>query len=69
MKNSFNDLTYTELVNKREELHKKYLNLRMDKVLGHLDNPLQLRTVRRDISRLNTIIHEFALGIRENRNK
>lgn len=66
MKNSFNDLTYTELVNKKEELHKKYLNLRMDKVLGHLDNPLALRNVRRDLSRLSTIIHEFALGIREN---
>ncbi len=69
MKNSFNDLTYTELVNKKEELHKKYLELRMDKVLGHLDNPLSLRNVRRDISRLNTIIHEYALGIRDNKQK
>lgn len=69
MKNSFSDLTYTELVNKKEELHKKYLELRMDKVLGHLDNPLSLRNVRRDISRLNTIIHEYALGIRDNKQK
>ncbi len=61
-----NDLTYTELVAKKEELHKEYLNLRMNKVLGHLENPLKLRTVRRDIARVNTIIHEYALGIREN---
>ncbi len=67
MKNSFDDLTYTELVNKKEELHKKYLELRMDKVLGHLDNPLALRIVRRGIARVNTIIHEYALGIRENK--
>ncbi|MBL7007009.1 MAG: 50S ribosomal protein L29 [Spirochaetia bacterium] len=67
MKNSFDDLTYTELVNKKEELHKKYLDLRMDKVLGHLDNPLALRNVRRGIARINTIIHEYALGIRENK--
>lgn len=66
MKTSFNDLTYTELVNKKEELHKEYLKLRMDKVLGHLENPLRLRTIRRDIARVNTIIHEYALGIREN---
>jgi len=66
MKNSINDLTYTELVAKKEELHKEYLNLRMNKVLGHLENPLKLRTVRRDIARVNTIIHEYALGIREN---
>lgn len=61
-----NDLTYTELVTKKEELHKEYLNLRMNKVLGHLENPLKLKTVRRDIARVNTIIHEYALGIREN---
>ncbi|MCK5156291.1 MAG: 50S ribosomal protein L29 [Spirochaetales bacterium] len=67
MKNSFDDLTYTELVNRKEELHKKYLELRMDKVLGHLDNPLSLRIVRRNIARVNTIIHEYALGIRENK--
>lgn len=66
MKNSINDLTYTELVAKKEELHKEYLNLRMNKVLGHLENPLKLKTVRRDIARVNTIIHEYALGIREN---
>ncbi len=69
MKHNFDDLTYTELVNKKEELHKKYLELRMDKVLGHLDNPLGLRTVRRDLSRLNTIIHEYALGIRSIKKK
>jgi len=69
MKNSFDDLTYTELVNKKEELHKKYLELRMDKVLGHLDNPLALRIVRRGIARVNTIIHEYALGIREKSSK
>lgn len=39
MKVSYNDLTYTELVNKKEELHKEYLKLRMDKVLGHLEFP------------------------------
>ncbi len=69
MKNSYDDLTYTELVNKKEELHKKFLGIRMDKVLGHLDNPLQLRVIRRDISRLNTIIHEYALGIRDQKKK
>ncbi len=66
MRNSIKDLTYSELVNKKEDLHKEYLNLRMNKVLGHLENPLRLRTIRREIARVNTIIHEYALGIREN---
>ena len=65
MKNSFAKLSYDELVAKRDELRRSYLNLRMEKVLGHVDNPLQTRNVRRQIARLNTIIHEYNLGIRK----
>lgn len=65
MKNSFAKLSYNELVAKRDELRKSYLNMRMEKVLGHVDNPLQVRNVRRQIARLNTLIHEYTLGIRK----
>jgi large subunit ribosomal protein L29 len=65
MKNSFNDLTYEELLNKREELKKKHMDKRFSKVLGHVESPIEIRTVRRQIARLNTIIHEYALGIRK----
>ncbi len=65
MKDSFNDLTYEELLNKREELKKKYLDLRFDMVMGHVENRLEKRTLRRAIARVNTVIHEYSLGIRE----
>lgn len=65
MKNSFNDLTLDELKAKKEELHKQLLDLRMGRVLGHLDNPLDLRTTRRSIARVNTLIREYELGIRK----
>ena len=65
MKNSFAKLSYDELVAKREELRRSYLNMRMEKVLGHVENPLQVRNVRRQIARLNTLIHEYELGIRK----
>ncbi|MCI6672905.1 MAG: 50S ribosomal protein L29 [Sphaerochaetaceae bacterium] len=65
MKNSFNDLTLDELKAKKEELHKQLLDLRMGRVLGHLDNPLALRTTRRSIARVNTLIREYELGIRK----
>ena len=65
MKNSFAKLSYDELVAKRDELRKSYLNMRMEKVLGHVDNPLQVRNARRQIARLNTLIHEYTLGIRK----
>ncbi|MBN2049460.1 MAG: 50S ribosomal protein L29 [Spirochaetales bacterium] len=65
MRDSFNDLTYEELLNKREELKKKYLNLRFDAVMGHVENRLEKRTLRRKLARLNTVIHEYSLGIRK----
>ena len=65
MKNSFAKLSYNELIAKRDELRKSYLNMRMERVLGHVENPLQVRNVRRQIARLNTLIHEYTLGIRK----
>ena len=64
MKDSFNDLTYGELQTKREELRKQYRGLRFDLVIGHVENPLQKRTLRRKIARVDTILHEYALGMR-----
>ncbi|MEM5948714.1 50S ribosomal protein L29 [Spirochaetia bacterium 38H-sp] len=57
MKDSFKELTYKELLSKREELEKKYRDVRFQKVVGHLDDPLELRTLRRKIARLNFLIH------------
>lgn len=66
MKDSLNDLTYDELLVKKEELSRKLLDIRINKVMGHVENPLELRVMRRTIARLNTIIHEYALKIRKN---
>jgi large subunit ribosomal protein L29 len=65
MKDTFNDLSYQEMVEKREDLRKRYLDLRVNKVMGHVENRLEVRTVRRGLARLNTIIHEYALGMRK----
>jgi large subunit ribosomal protein L29 len=57
MKNSFKNLSFQELKTKRTELKKKYMELRFKMVIGHVDNPLQKRNMRRQIARLNTLIH------------
>ena len=57
MKNSFKNLSYPELKVKRDELKKKYMEVRFKLVIGHVDNPLQKRSMRRQIARLNTLIH------------
>ncbi|MDR1363084.1 MAG: 50S ribosomal protein L29 [Spirochaetaceae bacterium] len=62
MKNSFKNLTFPELKAKRDEFNKKYLELRFQLVMGHVENPVYKRTLRRQIARLNTLIgqHETA---------
>ncbi|MCR5614349.1 50S ribosomal protein L29 [Treponema sp.] len=52
------ELSYTELVARRDELKQKYMDLRFKKVIAHVDNPIELRTMRREIARLNTFIQQ-----------
>lgn len=56
MKNSFKGLKLEELQVKRQDLRKKYLDLRFQMVVGHVDNPLEKRNLRRQIARLETLI-------------
>ena len=52
------ELSYKELVAKRDELKKEYMDLRFNMVVSHVDNPMQKRTMRREIARLNTFIQQ-----------
>ena len=52
------ELSYSELIVKRKELKKKYMDLRFQMVIGHVDNPMQKRTMRREIARINTLIRQ-----------
>jgi len=56
MKNSFKNLSFAELKAKRDELSRKYLDFRFQMVIGHVENPLNKRTLRRQIARLNGMI-------------
>ena len=63
MKKSYKNLSHKELVAEREKLRKELVNLRLQKVLGHLDNPMLIKTTKKDIARLNTRIHAVDIGI------
>lgn len=52
------ELSYSELVVKRNELKRKYMDLRFQMVIGHVDNPMQKRLMRREIAALNTLIRQ-----------
>ncbi len=62
---SLRDMTREELLQKRHELKEELFNLNMRKALKELDNPLKLRTIRRDIARVETILSEDKKGIRK----
>ena len=61
MRNSFKNLSLAELKAKREELSRKHMDFRFQMVIGHVDNPLQKREMRRQIARLNTLIRQQEL--------
>ncbi|NNM55052.1 MAG: 50S ribosomal protein L29 [Spirochaetales bacterium] len=65
MKDRFKEISRAEAVAKLAELKKDFLDLRFQMVVGHVENPLQKRNLRRQISRLNTIISEFDRGQRK----
>ena len=56
MKDNFKNLSVAELKVKKDELAKKYLNHRFQRVIGHVENPVESRTLRRKIARLNTLL-------------
>ena len=54
-----------ELQKQLEGLLKEQFNLRMQKGTGQLSRPSQLRTVRRDIARIKTVMHEMKASGRQ----
>jgi len=65
MKKKYNEMTKAELEKIQKDLIEDYRKIRFDFVLSSVDNTSKKRTLRKDIARLKTIIHEFDLGIRK----
>ena len=53
-KNNFKDLTGQELAAKGRDLRHEMFNLRLQQASATLEKPARLRTLRRDIARLET---------------
>lgn len=50
-----------ELKNKLKELKSELFNLRFQNAVNQLENPMRIRTVKKDIARIMTIIREREL--------
>jgi len=52
------DLSQEELAARALELKKELFNLRFQQAMGQIENPMRLRTLRRDIAKTKTILKE-----------
>ena len=59
------DLTNVDLEAKLRESKEELFNLRFQAATGQLESHGRLRTVKRDIARIYTVVRERELGIRQ----
>ena len=52
------DLSNDELQTKAADLKKELFNLRFQQAMGQIENPMRLRTLRRDIAKTKTVLKE-----------
>lgn len=59
--NEFRQLSSQELGSKLTELKGELFNLRFQLATGQLDNPMRIKSVRKNIARVKTVIREEEL--------
>jgi large subunit ribosomal protein L29 len=52
------ELNEDDLRNRERDLDDQLFRLRIQKAMGHLDVPLKLRQVRRDLARVKTVLRQ-----------
>jgi large subunit ribosomal protein L29 len=52
------DLSVQDLAARKHELREESFHLRIQQQSGQLEKPSQLREIRREIARLETVLHE-----------
>jgi len=63
-KNELNDMTVSELEVKLKDNLDSLQNFRFQKALQQLEDPSQIRNIKREIAQLNTVLREYDLGLR-----
>ena len=58
------DLTLIDVEAKLHDNLESLQNLRFQKALQQLENPIQIKHLKKEIAQLKTIIKEFNLGLR-----
>ena len=59
------ELSIDELKSRVIDVQQELEELKFQKALQQLENPLQLRYLRKEIAQIKTVLNEFELGIRQ----
>ncbi len=63
-KSEFTEMTVPELKTKLQDDFESLQNFRFQKALQQLENPVQIKRVKKDIAQVKTLLKEYKLGIR-----
>ena len=63
-KQALNDLTLSDIDEKLKDNEEALQNLRFQKALQQLENPIKINHLKKEIAQLKTIKREFDLGLR-----
>jgi large subunit ribosomal protein L29 len=64
-RDNIKEMTIDELKELKYKYVKDYRVFRFNKMMGQLENELKIRETRRSIARINTLLREYELGIRQ----
>ena len=64
-KKNINAMTVDELKKELIELEESMLNLRFQKSLQQLEDPLQIKSNKKNIARVKTFIRQYELGLKK----
>ena len=63
-KNELTEMTVSELNTRLQDDFDSLQNFRFQKALQQLENPLQIKHVKKEIAQVKTLLKEYELGIR-----
>ena len=63
-KSELAEMTVSELETKLQDNSESLQNFRFQKALQQLENPVQIKHVKKEIAQVKTLLKEYELGIR-----
>ena len=63
-KSELTEMTVSELETKLQDNSESLQNFRFQKALQQLENPVQIKHVKKEIAQVKTLLKEYELGLR-----